>query len=166
MSPIEDRLEIQDLYYYCAHLIDSGQGIRCPEEIFTADAVVNYGGAADMVGRKVLLQAFGAIPKTLEATSHNITNITVRVDGDFATGVARVIGWHWLQVNRHLGPNRPVDFLQVAGYADEFRREQGRWWIAKRVVHALGPGNTGLGVGVPPSWPSAAPHWREIRWPF
>jgi hypothetical protein len=166
LSTAEDRFAIQDVYYLCAYLLDSGNAIRCPEEIFTADAVVNYGGANDIVGRQALIEAFAGVPTSLEATSHNITNIAVRVDGDRASGVARVMGWHWLQSNKHLGPNRPVDFLQVAGYADEFRREHGRWWIAKRIVHALGPGNLGLGVGVLPPWPSSAPHLREVRWPF
>lgn len=160
---LQDMQKIEDIYYIYAHLLDTQQADKVALSCFTEDVVTYYGSGEIDRGRDALIRRFETYPDNLEATSHNITNIVVRVDGDEATASARAIGAHWLLANRHLGPDRPVDFLMIAAYADTFRRTVDGWRISERTLHGISPGGLSLAYGVP--WPASFPHLREAGWP-
>ena len=150
---IEDRLAVQDVVILYAHLHDSKQAHRVPEEIFTHDARIDY-GTGEIVGRAAIRAFFGSFPG-LMGTSHNISNLIVEGNGDRARCQSHCMAWHWLEHPDVDGrPSiHPSDVLSVGGYQDELRREPEGWRICDRRLVQFG---TGLGVG------TAAPQLRPI----
>lgn len=133
---LEDRFAIQDLLSKYCYLLDNGRSAEIPDEIFTEDVVENH-GTGDIVGRDSQRTFFSRYPQVLEGSAHNVTNVVITVDGDTAQSLANVLAFHWLKATSHLGAVRPCDFLQVAIYEDQLRREDCGWRIARRIVHGL-----------------------------
>jgi hypothetical protein len=94
MGPVEDRMDIQELLVRYGYLLDTFQFERIAPEIFTEDAVLNY-GTGDVVGREAIDAFFGQFRAALDGISHNITNFIVDVEGDTARALSRNTGWHW-----------------------------------------------------------------------
>lgn len=164
MQSLIDRREIETVYYHYAHLLDTQQSHRVALECFTEDATLTYDRSQTDRGRQQIVERFRTYPDKIEATSHNITNILVRIEGDTAHAIARAIGAHWLLDHRHLGPDRPVDFLMIAAMEDLFRRTGEGWRIERRVIHSVSPGSLSLAYGA--TWgPMNFPHLREANWP-
>jgi hypothetical protein len=141
---VEDRLAIQDLLCLYAHFHDSKQPHRIPEEIFTADAVIDF-GTGPLAGRDAIGAFFAGFAGLL-GTSHNITNIIIDGDGDRARAQCHCLAWHWLERPEVDGrPSiHPCDFLAVGGYQDLLIRGAEGWRISNRKTVQYG---TGLGVG-------------------
>jgi ketosteroid isomerase-like protein len=164
LKELLDRRAIEDVYYRYAHLLDTQQAHRVAVECFTEDAILTYHEADIDQGRAAIEKRFETYPNMIEATSHNITNISVQIRGDEADAIARAMGYHWLLQHKHLGPERPVDFLMVAAMDDKFRRCEDGWRIARRTVRSIGPGKLSIAYGA--TWgPMDFPHLRDAPWP-
>src|SRR5271154_1747557 len=87
----EDRFAIQDVLHLYAHLADTRQLGRIADEVFTADAICDYGDV--LHGRDQIHRFFTGFRGVL-ATSHNISNILIEGEGDAARAQCRVIAWH------------------------------------------------------------------------
>lgn len=141
---VEDRFAVQDLVIFYGHLHDTLQSHRVADEIFTEDAVIDF-GTGIVRGREGIRGFFTGFDGLL-GTSHNISNFIVEGDGDYARCQSHVLAWHWMK--RPDVDGRPslhaADNLAVGHYQDEMRRENGRWRIFNRKTIQYG---TGLGVG-------------------
>src|SRR3546814_9916951 len=79
---VEDRLAVQDVVILYGHLHDSMQMHRIPDEIFTADATIDF-GTGQVTGRDGIRALFSGFEGLL-GTSHIITTLIVDGDGDDA----------------------------------------------------------------------------------
>nr|ART35602.1 A70 [uncultured bacterium] len=141
---IEDRLAVQDLIILYGHLHDSKQSHRVADEIFCADATIDFGSGV-ISGRDAIHEFFSGFTGIM-GTSHNISNFIVEGEGDSARCQSHCLAWHWFE--RPDVDGRPSlhasDALAVGGYQDDLRREPQGWRIAHRRTVQFG---TGLGVG-------------------
>ena len=113
------------LFAYCAHL--DRMDLEALAALFTEDCVVDYGPEAR-------LQSHGAdgLRRDLarmwrwSRTSHHLSNIVVRLEGDgqYAVASSYVIAWH----ERPDGPTATM----MGQYQDRLVRVDGRWRIASR----------------------------------
>ncbi|MQY20293.1 nuclear transport factor 2 family protein [Nocardia macrotermitis] len=128
LQEISDRMEIQDLMVRYSHAVDTRQwGLL--DEVFTADAYIDYsamgGSAGDLGATKEFLAAM--LPNFL-AFQHLISNSSISVDGDTATG--RTLCHNPMIVADAEGKQS----LMLCGlwYLDTFVRVDGQWRIQRR----------------------------------
>jgi hypothetical protein len=153
VSAIEARLRafeewkaIHDHQLRYAHLLDTRRNDRVAEEIFTADAVIDF-GTGRVQGREAIHAFYMNFADALLGTAHLLTNFHIEVEGDRARSLCRSMAWHWLKSPDPLDLHA-ADILGIGGYQDELRREAEGWRISQRVTVQFG---TGIGVGTPPA---------------
>ena len=127
---LSDRLEIQDLVFHYADLIDrrSFDDLR---EVFTEDAHIDYSAFGGSVGGREETIAFLQAALGTELfpnTQHLNANVQVKVDGDTASG--RVMCFNPMQMALPEGGSQ-VFFLGL-WYLDEYRRTSVGWRISRR----------------------------------
>ncbi|MBY8858217.1 nuclear transport factor 2 family protein [Nocardia sp. CA2R105] len=128
LQEISDRLEIQDLMVRYSHAVDTRQWDLL-DEVFTPDAHIDYsamgGSTGDLVATKEFLATM--LPNFL-AFQHLISNSSISVDGDTATG--RTLCHNPMLVADAQGKQS----LMLCGlwYLDTFVRIDGQWRIQRR----------------------------------
>ena len=128
---LSDRFEIQDLVFHYSHLIDTKDIDRLREDIFTADAHIDYSAFGGSVGNLEETLAFlkasltsGMFPNS----QHLNANVQVQLQGDSATG--RVMCVNPMEMS--LGEGKLHTFFLGLWYVDEYRRTDKGWRIARR----------------------------------
>jgi hypothetical protein len=142
---ITDREAIHDVLVRCCYLIDTRQQSRAGE-VFTPDVTFDYGSGPQSMAAG---SNGGSRLNLLQATSHSLSNIMITVDDGSAHAWAYVTAHHWLESTAGDGPLRPADFITVASYSDDLRREDVGWRICARRLRPLGPAVVAGGT-VPP----------------
>ena len=130
LEELSDRLEIQDLVFHYADLIDTRQFDRLRDEVFTADAHIDYSAFGGSVGGLEDTIAFlkaSLTPEVFPTHQHLNANVQVTLDGDTATG--RVMCFN--PMNMQVGEETQVFFLGL-WYVDEYRRTHKGWRISRR----------------------------------
>ena len=145
LATIADRIAVEQHLYLYAHLLDSHQFARVPEEVFTEDADVDFGGQR-VVGREQIRAFVNGLPGAMRGTSHNISNVIIEIDGDEARSSIKLTAWHWFNKPGG-GDYDATDLLAVGGYQDRLRRTPAGWRIWQRRGLSFG---SGIGVGVVP----------------
>ncbi|MEV5650577.1 nuclear transport factor 2 family protein [Nocardia sp. NPDC052254] len=142
LQEISDRLEIEDLMVRYSHAVDTQQWDLL-DEVFTADAHIDYSAMGGACGGLTEIKTFLAtVMPNFPAFQHLISNSSITVDGDNATG--RTMCNNPMLVGEPGNQN-----LMLCGlwYLDTFTRVGGNWRIARRVEEksymflAAGPGN-------------------------
>ena len=127
---ISDRFEIQDLVYRYSQIIDGKDFDRLREEIFTADAFIDYSAFGGSKGDLDETIAFlHKAMKIFPDHQHLNANIQIQLEGDRATG--RVMCFN-PQVMEVPGNGEHIFFCGL-WYVDEYRRTDAGWRIARRV---------------------------------
>jgi SnoaL-like domain len=144
LQALEDWRAVYEHGIYYAHLLDTGQTARVADDIFSADAEVDYGTGL-MKGREAIRAFYAGFEGALLGTSHNLGNFHIDVKGDRARSVCRAMAWHW-----HRSPDAEstlpaADLLAIGGYQDELQRGPLGWRVSRRISVQFG---TGIGVGV------------------
>jgi hypothetical protein len=140
---IEDRYAIEQHINRYAFLLDSGQHHRVAEDIFTEDAVIDY-GVGPLAGHAAINAFFTSFTGAIAATAHCYSNFIIEIDGHRAKSLTHVTAWHWLaRENRDL--LAPADITSVGGSQDELRRTADGWRINARIALQYG-----VGIGVVP----------------
>jgi hypothetical protein len=139
-----DRRAIEDvlnLYSYC---VDTQQVDRLVDEVYAPDGVDDH-GEGDVVGRDALQAWFEEVLSHLAASAHNITNVSIELDGDSATARSNLTAWVWTKAKRDGNPLRPADYVIVLTYVDTLRRSESGWRIQRRELEPNGESIIGVG---------------------
>jgi len=144
LQEISDRMEITDLVHRYAEIIDTKQFDLLREEIFCADAFIDYsafGGSSGDVEATIafLEKAFQLFPNT----QHLNANVQIRLDGDRATGRVMCLNPQEMKL-----PDRPEHiFFCGLWYHDEYLRTERGWRIARRAEEKSYVFNAPEGLG-------------------
>ena len=128
---LSDRLEIQDLVFHYADLIDTKQFDQLRDEVFTADAHIDYSAMGGSVGdlEETITFLKAAVTDALfPNTQHLNANVQVVLDGDQANG--RVMCFNPMEMTMPDGGTQTY-FLGL-WYVDEYRRTAEGWRISRR----------------------------------
>jgi len=129
LQEISDRLEIQDLIVEYCDAIDKCEIDRL-DDIFTADAFIDYSVMGGEVGDLEKIKAFlKTVLPIFKNTQHMISNYQVKINGDTATG--RIMCFNPMELDDETNGN-PVFFLGL-WYVDEYVRTASGWRIKTRV---------------------------------
>jgi ketosteroid isomerase-like protein len=128
LQEISDRMEIQDLVYEYAAIVDQKR-FDDLTQVFTEDAQIDYSEVGGPVGNleqiiAFLKQVMGMFPNH----QHLNANPQIRVDGDSATG--RVMCFNPQEIAKPDGSTHI--FMVGIWYVDEYRRTEDGWRISKR----------------------------------
>ncbi len=129
---ISDRLEIQDLCYRYAELIDGKDFQTLAVEVFTEDAHIDYsvfGGSVGGVAETIAFLEQALTTQTFPSHQHLNANIQIKVDGDRASG--RVMCFNPQEMALPGGGSQL--FMLGLWYVDSYRRTEAGWRIASRV---------------------------------
>jgi len=128
---LSDRLEIQDLVFHYADLIDTKQFDQLRDEVFTADAHIDYSAMGGSVGdlEETITFLKAAVTDALfPNTQHLNANVQVVLDGDQANG--RVMCFNPMEMTMPDGGTQTY-FLGL-WYVDAYRRTADGWRICRR----------------------------------
>ena len=130
LQELLDKAEIQELLAEYMRLLEARDWVRYAE-LFAKNGELHF-NQYHLVGSQVIRDTMMKIapsdPKQPAPSAADLlTNVSIEVKGDVATGVSR-----WTGVT--LGTdNRPV-ITRAGRYQDSFVRENNRWRFQKRVV--------------------------------
>ena len=129
LQEISDRFEIQDLIVEYCDVIDKCDIDRL-DDIFTADAYIDYSAVGGEKGNLESIKAFlkAALP-IFKNTQHLISNFQVKVNGDSATG--RIMCFNPMEFDDEKTGN-PIMCLGL-WYVDDYVRTPQGWRIKSRV---------------------------------
>jgi ketosteroid isomerase-like protein len=170
LRQLEDRVEIGELIARYGLVMDDRDMEGMPD-LFTPDAVLRSAdGVMNAKGRDTLVELFKGRFKVLGPSNHFTHDRIVsfdRHDPDSACGL----------VISHAEMNRKgMPMLAAIRYTDQYRRHEGRWKFAERVLSffyyvptaeyldALGSGlakrNRAYDEAVAADWPEALATWK------
>ena len=144
LETLSARAEVEEHLYRYPLLVDSGRYSEIAQEIFTEDATLGF-GEMKCHGHDEIHNLFLNATLTIAHTSHNITNLMMKIDGDKAKAFYRILGWHWMKASQG-DPLAEQDMLTIGGYEDELIRTAKGWRVSKRQSFACG---TGIGIARP-----------------
>ena len=128
---LSDRFELQDLVFLYAHLIDSKAFDRLRDEVFTADAHIDYsamGGSVGNLDETLDFLKASLTDKLFPNSQHLNANVQVTLQGDSATG--RVMCFNPMEMGMPDGTSHT--FFMGLWYLDEYRRTDKGWRICRR----------------------------------
>ncbi len=129
---LADRQAISEVLYAYAERFDRNdpEGVA---ELFTPDAVIDYNpDTPNVIGAEVARTIAVGLRELFTATSHHISNITIRFDGpDTAESLCYVDAWH----RYHDGS--PDGFLW-GRYQTRFVRTAAGWRIRELLLQGAG----------------------------
>ncbi len=129
---MSDRFEIQDLIYRYSQIIDAKNFDALREEIFSADAHIDYsvfGGSKGGLEETIDFLKQALTTELFPAHQHLNANIQIEVDGDSACG--RVMCFNPQEIS--LGEGATQLFMLGLWYVDKYVRTEQGWRISERV---------------------------------
>ena len=128
LQEISDRMEIEDLVYEYAAVIDQKRFDEL-RNVFTEDAHIDYSEVGGPVGTRDEIIAFlNQVMSMFPNHQHLNANPQIKVDGDTATG--RVMCFNPQELV--MGEEKQL-FMLGLWYLDEYRRTDAGWRMCKRV---------------------------------
>jgi len=126
-QPIEDLVEIQQLYATYNHLIDAGRGAEWAA-LFVDVGTLDTGMGFAVEGTEQARTEFGdSVPAMMPGSRHVVSNLQISVDGDSAAAAAYLQLWG--------AGDEGVAKLLVSGvYEDTLRRTDQGWRFVERVL--------------------------------
>ncbi|MEM9256601.1 MAG: nuclear transport factor 2 family protein [Pseudomonadota bacterium] len=131
VQELSDRLEIQDLVFHYADLVDSRKFETLRTEVFTTDAHIDYsamGGSKGDVDSTIDFLKTALTEETFPNTQHLNANVQVTVQGDTAQG--KVMCFNPMEMGT--GDGKTALMLLGLWYVDEYRRTEQGWRICRR----------------------------------
>ena len=129
---ISDRLEIQDLCYRYAEIIDGKDFDALRTDVFTEDAHIDYsvfGGSVGGLEETISFLKSALTDELFPAHQHLNSNLQVKLKGDQASG--RVMCFNPQEISMPGGDTRV--FMLGLWYVDEYRRTAAGWRIRQRI---------------------------------
>ncbi len=131
LQEISDRMEIQDLCYRYAQIIDAKDFDSLRTDVFTADAHIDYGVFGGSVGDLEHTISFlkeAMTPEIFPAHQHLNANLQITVDGD--TGKGRIMCLNPQEMAMPEGGTQV--FFCALWYLDDYVRTADGWRISRR----------------------------------
>ncbi len=130
LQEISDRMEIQDLLYRYAEIIDGKDFDALRTDVFTADAHIDYSVFGGSKGNlEDTIDFLHKAMKIFPATQHLNANLQIKVDGDEGTG--RILCLNPQEMPRPDGGTQI--FMCGLWYLDRYVRRPEGWRIRERV---------------------------------
>lgn len=127
-----DHQEITEVQHRLCALVDSFELERMVQEVFAENGSDDHGGGP-VVGRQAILEWYRDSTRNVAAIAHNVTNITIELDGDTADVTSNVISWTWTVEKSVDGdPMRGADYALSVRYFDRMSRHSEGWRIDSR----------------------------------
>jgi hypothetical protein len=136
LQEISDRLEIQDLVWRYSEIIDAKDFDKLREDVFTADAFIDYsvfgGSKGDLESTIAFLHK---AMKIFPSHQHLNANIQVKLNGGppAETATGRVMCFNPQELPRKEGEDEGHIFFCGLWYIDEYVRTDAGWRISNRV---------------------------------
>jgi hypothetical protein len=133
LQEISDRMEIQDLCYRYAEIIDSKDFDALRSDVFTADAHVDYsvfGGSVGDLEHTIDFLKKAMTPELFPAHQHLNTNLQIKLAGDEATG--RIMCINPQEMILPGGGGNQIFFCGL-WYLDKYMRTEAGWRMSQRV---------------------------------
>ncbi len=126
------RQHIAETLHAYSHFVDRNDPAGLVTRVFCADGCFELGARHAVIGREELARMFAKTLAVFTATSHHVSNIDVRFEGDaLAHSTAYVYAWHV-----HVEDKRRIDLW--GRYHDTLRLTEEGWRIAVRRLSAAG----------------------------
>jgi len=129
LQALIDKQEITDLVYAYCNASDrhDHQKLRA---LYHPDATDDHGGffkglASDFIDKLPEIQA------PMEILHHNVTNLNIVLDGDYAEGEIYVLVFHRISTD-----SEPIDLLIGGRYFDRYEKRDGVWKFSAKAVVA------------------------------
>jgi uncharacterized protein (TIGR02246 family) len=142
LQTLLDKQEIYELMVRYTDRIDAND----PEgaaACFTPDCIGVYGPICQ--GRKEVADFLGTTLLKFLATSHYLSNVNIKVDGDRATAMSYIQTFHRM--------NNKETMFTYGRWLDELVRLDGEWLFARREVRRVGSINHPSGDFIHPGHP-------------
>jgi len=128
LQEISDRMEIEDLVYEYAAIVDQKR-FEDLRDVFTEDAHIDYSDVGGPAGTRDEIIAFlKQVMSMFPNHQHLNANPQIKVNGDTATG--RVMCLNPQEIAKPDGSTHI--FMVGLWYVDEYRRTPEGWRISKR----------------------------------
>jgi hypothetical protein len=129
IQEIADRQAItEQLYRYCRSM--DRRDIALGHSVFHEDSRADYGeGSWIGSGRGFIDHVAELHAREFDAHSHQITNVIINLDGDFASSEAYVT-----VALRYTRDDKPMLFRVWARYLDKWSKREGHWAIDDRLL--------------------------------
>jgi hypothetical protein len=132
LQEISDRMEIQDLCYRYAQIIDAKDFDSLRSDVFTADAFIDYsvfGGSVGDLEHTITFLKDAMTPEVFPAHQHMNANLQIVVNDDRASG--RIMCLNPQEMRMPDGGTQV--FFCALWYIDEYVRTDAGWRIERRV---------------------------------
>ncbi len=130
LQEISDRMEIQDLLYRYAEIIDGKDFDALRTDVFTADAHIDYSVFGGSKGNlEDTIDFLKKAMKIFPATQHLNANLQIKVDGDEGTGRIMCLNPQEMP----LPDGGTQIFMCGLWYVDRYVRTAEGWRIRERV---------------------------------
>jgi ketosteroid isomerase-like protein len=134
LQEVSDRLEIQDLITRYSYALDS-RDYDALDDLFTADAVLDYRATGAIKGSLAEMKAFVAEAFTMfAATQHLTTQTMLRFADEGNTAYGKSTCHNPMVFG---GDLRPKMMIVGLWYVDTFKRTQNGWRFKERVEELL-----------------------------
>jgi SnoaL-like domain len=124
-----DKQEITDLVYAYCNASDRHDHDKL-RQLYHPDAIDDHGGFFKGLAMEFIDQ-LPQIQAPMNILHHNVTNINLALDGDYAEGEIYVLAFH--QISAAEGP---IDLMIGGRYFDKYEKRDGIWKYSERAVVA------------------------------
>lgn len=129
LQALLDKQDITDLVYaYCT--ASDRRDLDKLRQLYHPDATDDHGGFFKGLASEFIDQ-LPAIQAPMEILHHNVTNINLAIDGNYAEGEIYVLAFHKISTDAE-----PIDLLIGGRYFDRYEKRDGLWKYSERAVVA------------------------------
>jgi len=129
LQALLDKQDITDLVYAYCNASDRHDHDKL-RQLYHPDATDDHGGFFKGLAMEFIDQ-LPAIQAPMEILHHNVTNINLAIDGDYAEGEIYVLAFHKIRTD-----TEPMDLLIGGRYFDRYEKRDGVWKYSARAVVA------------------------------
>lgn len=129
LQQLIDKQEITDLVYAYCNASDRHDHDKL-RQLYHPDAIDDHGGFFKGLAMAFIDQ-LPQIQAPMKILHHNVTNINLALDGDYAEGEIYVLAFH--QISTDEGP---IDLMIGGRYFDKYEKRDGVWKYSERAVVA------------------------------
>lgn len=129
LQSLIDKQDITDLVYAYCNASDRHDHDKL-RQLYHSDAIDDHGGFFKGLAMEFIDQ-LPQIQAPMNILHHNVTNINLALDGDYAEGEIYVLAFHQISTDEEL-----IDLLIGGRYFDKYEKRKDVWKYSERAVVA------------------------------